>query len=105
MAAKKAPAGKKKAAKSATKKAAKKPTRRSTAASKPQTKKKTTKKTASPPVSAASSTTAAKPGEPSHEQIAALAFTLWEARGKPIGEDQIIWHEAEAQLRDGNRPA
>lgn len=41
---------------------------------------------------------------PSHEQIAARAFELWEARGKADGADQEDWYEAERQLRDGLAP-
>ena len=33
-----------------------------------------------------------------HEQIAALAFSLWEARGCPEGSPEEDWFSAEAQL-------
>jgi hypothetical protein len=36
---------------------------------------------------------------PTHDQIAARAFELWEARGRPLGDDQGDWYEAERQLR------
>jgi hypothetical protein len=35
---------------------------------------------------------------PLHEQIAALAFSLWEARGCPHGNPEEDWFNAEAQL-------
>ena len=36
---------------------------------------------------------------PSQEQIAARAYQLWEAQGKPEGSNQKSWFEAELQLR------
>ena len=36
---------------------------------------------------------------PSHEQIAARAYELWQAQGKPEGDDLANWYEAERQLR------
>ncbi len=35
---------------------------------------------------------------PTHEQIAARAFQLWEARGRPAGTDREDWLEAERIL-------
>jgi hypothetical protein len=44
----------------------------------------------------------ARKGEgPSHEQIAARAYQLWEARGRPGGADWENWFEAERALRAG----
>jgi hypothetical protein len=34
-----------------------------------------------------------------HEQIARRARAIWEAKGRPAGQDEKIWHEAEAQLK------
>lgn len=34
----------------------------------------------------------------SHEQIAERAREIWERRGRPEGEDEKIWLEAEEQL-------
>jgi hypothetical protein len=36
---------------------------------------------------------------PSHEQIARLAYILWQARGGGDGEAEQDWFEAERQLR------
>ncbi|HVU36078.1 MAG TPA: DUF2934 domain-containing protein [Opitutaceae bacterium] len=36
-----------------------------------------------------------------NEQIAALAYELWQERGRPEGSDIDIWLDAERQLRDG----
>ena len=34
-----------------------------------------------------------------HEQIAQRAHQIWEKRGRPAGQDEKNWLEAEAQLR------
>jgi|GEM_PF-1947146 len=34
-----------------------------------------------------------------HDQIAQRAFAIWVARGKPMGQDQQNWADAERQLR------
>ncbi len=34
-----------------------------------------------------------------HDEIAALAYELWTARGQPEGTSEQDWHEAVAQLR------
>jgi hypothetical protein len=34
-----------------------------------------------------------------HGQIADRARAIWEQRGRPQGEDEKIWHEAEAELK------
>lgn len=34
-----------------------------------------------------------------HDQIAQRAFAIWVARGKPLGQDQQNWSDAERQLR------
>jgi len=38
---------------------------------------------------------------PSHEDIATLAYELWEARGGIHGGDERDWLEAEHRLREG----
>jgi quinol monooxygenase YgiN len=39
--------------------------------------------------------------EPTCEEIAASARSLWEKRGRPSGQDDQIWLEAERRLRNG----
>lgn len=34
-----------------------------------------------------------------HDQTADRARAIWEQRGRPQGEDERIWHEAEDQLK------
>ena len=34
------------------------------------------------------------------QMIAARAYTIWQARGCPQGQEQANWHEAEQQLRE-----
>ncbi|HEX7008661.1 MAG TPA: DUF2934 domain-containing protein [Phycisphaeraceae bacterium] len=34
-----------------------------------------------------------------HEEIARRAYEIWLAKGKPIGQDEQNWHEAERELR------
>jgi hypothetical protein len=34
-----------------------------------------------------------------HDRIADRARAIWEQRGRPQGEDERIWHEAEDQLK------
>ena len=41
-------------------------------------------------------------GEPSHDEIASLAYALWEARGCQGGSSEADWLAAEAQLRTRN---
>ncbi|PWU10082.1 MAG: hypothetical protein C5B51_04985 [Terriglobia bacterium] len=36
---------------------------------------------------------------PNLEQVASLAYHLWQARGCPVGSPDIDWFEAEQQLR------
>ena len=38
---------------------------------------------------------------PTHDEISARARTLWESKGRPAGQDNEIWLEAEAQLKKG----
>jgi hypothetical protein len=38
---------------------------------------------------------------PSHEDIARRAHELWSDRGQPQDRDQLIWLEAEGELRSG----
>ena len=35
---------------------------------------------------------------PEHEQIAALAYALWEARGCPEGSSEVDWFQAEQEV-------
>jgi hypothetical protein len=37
--------------------------------------------------------------EPTHQEIAQLAYSFWEARGRQGGSAEEDWHRAEAQLR------
>jgi quinol monooxygenase YgiN len=39
--------------------------------------------------------------DPTREEIAAAAHTLWEKRGCPYSQDEEIWLEAESRLRSG----
>jgi hypothetical protein len=41
---------------------------------------------------------------PTYDQIAALAYALWQDRGRHEGSDVDIWLEAERQLRGERRP-
>jgi len=43
--------------------------------------------------------TSAKGSSPTHEQIAARAYQIWEAHGRGAGTDQTDWFEAERLLR------
>jgi hypothetical protein len=56
------------------------------------------KKSREPKVS--SKTKSARPAtSPTHEQIAQRAQAIWHRRGRPAGQDEQNWHEAEAELR------
>ena len=47
-----------------------------------------------------SGSTSARPTKgPTHEQIAQRAEAIWRKRGRPAGQDEQNWLEAEAQLR------
>jgi hypothetical protein len=37
-------------------------------------------------------------GAPSHERIAARAYEIWQATGRPSGHDQEHWFQAEREL-------
>ncbi len=39
------------------------------------------------------------PPAPTHEQIARLAYELWERRGRPMGSSDEDWWRAEQELR------
>jgi hypothetical protein len=43
---------------------------------------------------------------PGNEDIARLAYQIWEKRGRPIGSGEVDWYEAERQLqtRSGEMP-
>jgi len=36
--------------------------------------------------------------KPSHEEVASLAYQIWEQRGHPQGQDVEFWLEAEQQI-------
>jgi Protein of unknown function (DUF2934) len=38
---------------------------------------------------------------PTHEEIATLAYALWEGRGCPEGSPEVDWFEAEQELKIG----
>jgi hypothetical protein len=42
---------------------------------------------------------------PTHQEIAALAFSKWEARGRPVGSPEEDWFHAERELRARNESA
>jgi hypothetical protein len=33
-----------------------------------------------------------------HEDVAKLAYRLWEERGRPIGSPEVDWHRAEREM-------
>jgi hypothetical protein len=37
----------------------------------------------------------------SREEVAGLAYEIWEREGRPSGRDADHWHQAEALLRNG----
>jgi hypothetical protein len=43
---------------------------------------------------------------PDSEDIARLAYLIWEERGRPFGSAEVDWYEAERQLqtRNGEMP-
>jgi hypothetical protein len=43
--------------------------------------------------------TRTKPAAPTHEQIATLAYSYWEARGRQAGSPEADWLRAEKELR------
>ena len=36
---------------------------------------------------------------PGNEDIARLAYQIWEERGRPVGSAEVDWYEAERQLQ------
>ncbi len=40
--------------------------------------------------------------EPNHDDIAALAYALWQERGCPIGSPDEDWFRAESELKTSN---
>lgn len=60
-------------------------------------------KAAAPATPAAPQKTNAVPavagGQPSFDKIKNRAYAMWEAAGKPEGDDQRFWFEAEQELR------
>ena len=43
-------------------------------------------------------------GKPTSEEIAALAYSIWEQQGRKEGCDVEHWLKAEAQIRQSPRP-
>ena len=43
-----------------------------------------------------------KPISFTHEEISTRARTLWEERGRPLDQDEVIWLEAERRLQAGD---
>lgn len=39
-----------------------------------------------------------------HEAISRLAYDKWENAGRPVGEHERHWHEAEEELNAGSKP-
>ena len=37
---------------------------------------------------------------PAHEEIAKVAYALWQERGCPLGSPEVDWARAEAELSD-----
>ena len=52
-----------------------------------------------------SNATTCAAGPPTNEQIAALAYCIWEQEGRPEGRDLEHWRTAEAQLRQTRVPS
>jgi hypothetical protein len=49
-------------------------------------------------------TTLSAEGMSNEDHISTLAYQLWEERGRPDGDPELDWYEAERQLRMGNGP-
>jgi Protein of unknown function (DUF2934) len=69
--------------------------------------------TATSPLSSRESTMRKPPGTatptdsqvsdtPIQEDLAKLAYTLWEQRGRPFGSPEVDWLEAERNLRESS---
>jgi hypothetical protein len=43
--------------------------------------------------------------QPNHDQIAAVAYSLWEKEGRQSGHDLDYWLKAENQLQGGKQQA
>lgn len=50
---------------------------------------------------AVGSPAAQQTGGPSQDEISARAHQLWIEKGRPMGQDEAIWHEAVRQLTGG----
>jgi hypothetical protein len=42
--------------------------------------------------------------EPTHDEIALRAYSLWEQQGHPQNQEVAIWLQAETQLRQSQQP-
>ena len=42
--------------------------------------------------------------QPSHEEIAAAAYLIWEKNGRPHGRDVEFWHQAQESLKASPPP-
>jgi len=92
------------AKKASSTKSSKKTTKKKTAARTKTTKKTTKKKAAGKstkktPAKKAGRKKAVAAVEPTYDEIAARAFTVWQRKGCPDGRDMDNWREAEAELR------
>ncbi len=91
----------KSAAKPAAAKTAKPSTRKAAATGNGATKASNGTKTTKPRAPRTKKAAAPQPViTVTHDQIAARAFLIWEAKGRPHGLDEQNWREAEAQLRN-----
>lgn len=41
--------------------------------------------------------------ETTHREIVRRAYELWQKAGEPEGKDQEFYHQAEQELRDGDK--
>jgi hypothetical protein len=57
---------------------------------------------ATAPITGRISETNLKPSTVKREQIAKLAYVLWEQRGSPYGSPEVDWLEAERELEESS---
>lgn len=41
--------------------------------------------------------------KPKEEEIQRRAYELWQQAGEPMGKDEDFYHQAEQELRNGNK--